>query len=463
MILGAVAGSAGWTRHTAAVGLALAVALSGCGQFRDGHQRPAAPAPATGHSGSAASVTAASVTAVTPISATPTAVAPTSVAPTPVAPASATAPSATAAAATPTSLAPAATQPPSPSATTLGARSVTVLGSGDVLVHPALWQQAAADARAQGRHGYDFGPIYAGIATVTRAADLAICELETPLAPPQGPFAGWPNFNAPPQVLTALTAAGYDSCSTASNHTLDQGYAGVKRTLDQLDAAGLRHTGSARSAAEAARPLILTTGNGVRIAQLAFSFGFNGIAVPARQPWLANTIDLPTILAAAHRARRAGADIVVLSMHWGVEYDHHPSAEQAGQADRLLASPDIDVILGAHPHVVQPFQKLHGKWVAYCMGNQISRHAVQDVGNREGVMARFTFTEVAPHHFVTTKAEAIATWMEFSPRLRLIQLRSAIADPRTTDQARAEYRSALARITGYLDLLGARRNGLIVG
>ena len=118
-------------------------------------------------------------------------------------------------------------------------------------------------------------------APTTRAADLAICELETPLAAPQGPFSGWPNFNAPPQVLTALTAAGYDSCSTASNHKLDQGYAGVKRTLDLLDEAGLRHTGSARSAAEAARPLILRMANGVRVAQLAFAFGFNAIATPA--------------------------------------------------------------------------------------------------------------------------------------------------------------------------------------
>jgi poly-gamma-glutamate synthesis protein (capsule biosynthesis protein) len=209
--------------------------------------------------------------------------------------------------------------------------------------------------------------------------------------------------------------------------------------------------------------LILTTGNGVRVAQLAYSFGFNGHEVPAGQPWLANRIDVPAILAAAHRAKQAGADIVVLSMPWGIEYDHQPSAEQTSQADRLLASPDIDVILGDHPHVVQPFEKLHGKWVAYCTGNQISRHEVQDVGNREGVMPRLTFTEVTPHHFVTTRAEAIPTWMEFSPRLRLIELHSAIADPRTTAGARAEYQAALARITGYLDLLDARRNGLIIG
>ncbi|MDQ1753233.1 MAG: hypothetical protein QOE71_4289, partial [Pseudonocardiales bacterium] len=106
-----------------------------------------------------------------------------------------------------------------------------MLGSGDVLIHPALWEQAAADAKAENRPGYDFGPIYASIAPVTRAADLAICEMETPLAPPGGPFVGWPNFNAPPQVLTALKQIGYDSCTTASNHTLDQGFTGVKRTL----------------------------------------------------------------------------------------------------------------------------------------------------------------------------------------------------------------------------------------
>jgi poly-gamma-glutamate synthesis protein (capsule biosynthesis protein) len=340
---------------------------------------------------------------------------------------------------------------------------VTVLGSGDVLIHPALWQQAAADARAGGRSGYDFGPLYAGVAPAIRAADLATCELETPLASPQGPFAGWPDFNAPPQVLAALVAAGYDSCTTASNHTLDQGYPGVARTLDELDAAGLRHTGSARSAAEAARPLILTTGNGVRVAQLAFTFGFNGHAVPASQPWLANRIDVPAILRAAHRARQAGADIVVVSMHWGVEYHHDVTAEQAGEADRLLASPDIDVILGDHAHVVQPFEKLHGKWVAYCLGDQVSRHAVPSEESREGVMARFTFTEVAPHRFVTSRAEAIPTWMQLSPRLRAIDLRSAIADPRTAADSRAGYRAALARITGYLDARGARRDGLVVG
>lgn len=297
---------------------------------------------------------------------------------------------------------------------------MTILGSGDVLIHPQLWQQAHRDALAAGEQGYDFGPMYAAIAPDVRGADLATCEMETPLAPPQGPFTGWPDFSAPPQVLTALRGIGYRTCTTASNHSLDQGYAGLTRTLDELDAAGLRHTGSARTKAEADTPLIVTLRNRVRVGQLAYSFGFNGIPVPAGKPWLANLIDVPAILAAARRVKAAGADLVVLSMHWGTEYDHLATAEQRSQARRLLASPDIDVILGDHAHVVQPAQRINGKWVFYCMGNQISRHADPIADGREGIMPRVTFTEVSPHHFRVTSAQAVPTWMEDDPALRLI-------------------------------------------
>lgn len=349
---------------------------------------------------------------------------------------------------------PATTAPPA-------ARTATVLGSGDVLVHPPLIDQAAADAQAAGETGYDFGPIYASIAPVVRQVDLATCELETPLAPPQGPFIGYPTFSAPPQVLTALKAIGYKSCTTASNHSIDQGTAGVTRTLDELDAAGLQHTGSARSAAEAATPLIITTANGVKIAQLAYTFNFNGLSLPAGEPWLANLTDVPTILAAAHRAKLAGADIVVLSMHWGVEYTHTATDLQKAQASALLASPDIDVILGDHAHAVQPFQMINGKWVIYCMGNQIARHADPNDDNREGVMPIFTFTETAGTWKVT-KVEAVPTWMQLTPALRLINLPAALADPDTSAADRATYQHAHDQIAGYLDAYGAATQGLVV-
>jgi poly-gamma-glutamate synthesis protein (capsule biosynthesis protein) len=341
-------------------------------------------------------------------------------------------------------------------------RTATVLGSGDVLIHPPLWEQAHADALAEGRHGYDFGPMYASIAPDVQAADLATCEMETPLAKPQGPFSGWPDFNAPPQVLTALKDVGYQSCTTASNHSIDQGYDGVKRTLDELDAAGLRHTGSARTAAEASRPLIVTLPNGVRIGQLAYSFGFNGIPMPSDKPWLANLTDIARIRAAARAEKQAGADIVVLSMHWGTEYDHVATQDQRDEARRLLRSPDIDLILGDHAHVVQPAERIHGKWVFYCMGNQISRHADPIAEGREGVMPRVTFTEVSPHHFTVTAAEAIPTWMEDEPKLRLIDLPWALDSSTLSATQRTADERAHAEIVRYLDAYGAQRAGLTI-
>jgi poly-gamma-glutamate synthesis protein (capsule biosynthesis protein) len=335
---------------------------------------------------------------------------------------------------------------------------VTILGSGDVLIHLPLIDQAHADGG--GTH-LDFGPMYASIAPDVQRANLAICEMESPLAPAQGPFTGWPTFDSPPQVLKALTDIGYDSCTTASNHTIDYGMDGVRRTLDALDAAGLKHTGSARSAAEAARPLIETMANGVKVAQLAYSFGFNGLQRPADEPWIANLTDIPTILAAAHGAKQAGADIVVVSLHWGVEYNAGATDEQKQQADALLASPDIDLILGDHPHVVEPAQKLHGKWVFYCMGNQIARHADPVLPSREGAMPLVTFSKV-DGHWRATRAEVVPTLMQLTPKLRLIDLRLALTDPATSAADRATYQASIDHVRNTLDAYGADKDGLII-
>src|SRR5262249_57909091 len=117
-----------------------------------------------------------------------------------------------------------------------------------------LAAQAAADARRTGVGPHDFRPVLRGIMPLVSGADLAICHLGTPLAPVGGPYFYYPTFSAPPQLAGALADAGYDTCSTAGNHTLDQGAAGVRRTLDGLDAADVKHTGSARSPNEAATP-----------------------------------------------------------------------------------------------------------------------------------------------------------------------------------------------------------------
>ena len=183
---------------------------------------------------------------------------------------------------------------------------------------------------------------------------------------------------------------------------------------------------------------------------------------PPGLSWEANLIDVPAILAAAKRMKQAGADIVVLSMHWGVEYEHLATQEQRQQARRLLHSPNIDLIFGDHAHVVEPAQKIAGKWVFYCMGNQISRHEDPIADGREGVMPEVTFTEVRPHHFRATTVRAVATWMQDVPDLRLLDIPRVLTSDPATPRQRREAQTGRRKIVHYLDAYGALSDGLLV-
>lgn len=338
-----------------------------------------------------------------------------------------------------------------------GRRSITVLGAGDVLPHPEMWHQARQD----GKGAYDFLPMMAGVASTVSGADLALCHLEPTVAAPTGPFIGFPRFSVPPQTLDAVKQVGFDGCSTSSNHALDHGEEGVARTLDALDSAGIGHSGTYKSAAEAIVPKIYDV-KGVKLAHLSYSKHFNGFERPAGKAWIANQIDVNAILTAAKQARNAGAQIVVLSAHWGTEYQHEPDADQQTWARALIASPDIDVILGHHAHVVQPVENIGGKWVIYGMGNQIARHAEPINENREGVMMRLRFTETVPNKWTLTGLEAIPLWVDLNPDIRLVELPKALADPSTIPSKKAIYQAALDRITGHLMSRGAEQAGLKV-
>jgi len=290
-----------------------------------------------------------------------------------------------------------------------------VIATGDVLIHQggALVNGAAAAGRAQST-GYDFSGVFTNVAPVIGGADLAICHLETPLAPPEGPFEGYPAFDVQPQIVDALAGAGYDTCSTASNHSMDAGFDGLVRTLDALDARGVGHTGTFRTAQDSQTPHLINIG-GVKVAHIAWTYGLNDIPEPEGQAWAVNDFD-PTgpqvdgILADAARARAAGAGVVIASVHCCTEYVTDPTATQVAIAHALLASPDIDLVLGHHAHVVQPFEQVNGKWVAYGLGNHI---AEQDLpATYDSVIARFTFTRGPDGRYAVSTAEAIPTHIQ---------------------------------------------------
>lgn len=265
-------------------------------------------------------------------------------------------------------------------------RTFTMLLTGDVLLHDGFW----STARADGHGRLDFRPVLAGMRPTVSGADLAVCHLETPLAPATGPFASYPLFSAPPQIAPALAWTGYDACTTASNHSVDQGFAGIRRTLADLDAAGIAHTGSYARAAGAGAPLLLHT-HGATIALISATFGLNGLPLPADQPWSVNLIRPTRIVAQARAAHAAGADLVAVALHWGDEYVSEPSAYQRAVARVLAESGAVDLVYGHHAHVVQPYDKVAGTWVLYGQGNAIAQQDPAVPAMWEGNAAVVTF------------------------------------------------------------------------
>lgn len=340
-----------------------------------------------------------------------------------------------------------------------GGQQVTVLGAGDILVHPPTWQQAQQDSGKLG--DYNFNAILSRVRPVISSADLAICHMETPMGP--GQPKDFPRFNAPVSLAAAVKHVGFDGCSTASNHSLDQGEHGVQANLAALEAQGLKHAGTARTPGEANTPTIYTV-NGVRIGHLSYAYGLNpGTAVPPGKPWMANILDQKRVLTAARQLKTAHhADLVILSAHWGVEKRHELNAQQLTLAKAFLTSPWIDLIIGHHAHVVQPAEKIGGKWVFYGVGNLLARHDFPNPDNKEGILPRVTFTRQPDGTWRTTRAEAIPTWLGVDPDVRVFNLPHSLAVMSDLDRRRTKYQAAYDQIRGHLDGRGAFTAGLTV-
>jgi poly-gamma-glutamate capsule biosynthesis protein CapA/YwtB (metallophosphatase superfamily) len=316
--------------------------------------------------------------------------------------------------------------------------TVTVVMNGDLLWHNTLWYSAKEDARRRGKGGYDFAPLLAGIKPVIASADLAICHEEVPLAPPGGPYRNYPQFAAPPQVVKAISATGYDVCTTASNHAVDQGFGGVRRTLDDLDRGKIAHAGTARTKAESERPTIFTTRQRVKIGIIAATFSLNGLPMPKGKPWAVHRMSASDLLSQAHRARAAGADIVLAAVHVGTEYSTSENSQQVKLARALTASPDVDLVYMHHPHVVQPWTTLNKKWVLYGVGNTVAQ---QEANNTyEGATGRFTFTRIGNGRFTVSKAEYIPTLVTFYRPGRPVRLYRVSAALKT---AKGSFRNRL--------------------
>jgi Bacterial capsule synthesis protein PGA_cap len=302
-------------------------------------------------------------------------------------------------AATPTPTPTVAPEPPKPRAV-----RVTIGVSGDMLPHLPVVARARMHA---GGRGYDFRPMLRPIRRWVRRSDLAFCHMETPLTP--APPVGYPRFNSPPALARAIRATGFDACSTASNHSVDRGQAGIAATRRALTRANVRHTGVFASHRQRRRPLILKA-RGVRVALLAYTQMTNGLPLP--HPWSVNVASAPRILRDAKRARRAGARVVIVNLHWGTEFRHAPDAFQTALARRLSRSRAITAVVGQHAHVVQPIRRVGRLWVVFGEGNLLSNQtaACCPAASQDGMLVRLHL-RVGPRRERVERITYTPTWV----------------------------------------------------
>jgi poly-gamma-glutamate synthesis protein (capsule biosynthesis protein) len=304
---------------------------------------------------------------------------------------------------------------PAPGAASAELRSFTLAAAGDILIQEPIAD--AAEAALPGEGTYDFTALLGPVEPWISAADFAICHLDSTLSPDNNSLLydenRWPRFSGPREVAAAIAAAGFDACSLSSNHAWDRGTTGIAETITTLDAFGILHTGTARTPEERLPALYEVAG--VRVAHISYSTGTNFRPLPQDARWVMNVMDTEAILADARWAREQGAEFTIVSLHWGTPAQMPPDGPQLAVAATLTASPDIDLILGHHTHMVQPITRVNGKPVVYGMGDLLSDlHGgpSRGVGAGDGIIVHLTVAEQPGGGFAVTETAATPTWTD---------------------------------------------------
>ena len=291
-------------------------------------------------------------------------------------------------------------------------KRITIVAVGDLMTHSPQFPAARTAT------GYDFDHCFEPVAPQISAADLAMGNFETVLGGESLGYSGFPRFNAPDSYAEALIKAGFDVLTTANNHCLDQGVPALERTLDTMDRLGVAHTGTARTKAEAST-ILMKDVEGVKVAIIAYTYSMNGFTPPSDKPWMVNQLDKPAIVADIDQAESLGADLVVVSMHNGIEYARQPSDGQQ-RLEHALIDAGADVVFGSHPHVIEPMETYEVErsdgttetaFIIHSLGNFISNQ--RDRYSDAGVMVKLTFEKDLTYHTTQlTQAEYVPTWVD---------------------------------------------------
>lgn len=264
---------------------------------------------------------------------------------------------------------------------------------GDIMCHNSQYK----DAYVSSTGSYDFSYVFEDIKDYISTADIAIGNLETTFAGKERGYSNYPQFNTPEQLAYNLKDFGIDVLSTANNHSMDTYFSGLTSTINYLDDAGISHVGT-NSTAEAQNQILVKEVNGIKIAFLSFTYGTNGIRIPTDKSFAVNLIDDELIESQISLAKEQEPDLICANMHWGIEYQTKQNKEQEKLAN-LLFTNGVDVILGSHPHVLQPMEKksitledgsTKDCFVIYSLGNFMSGQTYPNTRNSIILNLKFT-------------------------------------------------------------------------
>lgn len=283
---------------------------------------------------------------------------------------------------------------------------ISLLFIGDIMGHDEqIWS-----AENRETHLYNYDDVFQYIKPVIADADIAIANFEVTLAGP--PYTGYPQFSSPADLAVACKNAGIDYLVTANNHAADRGKKGIISTINKLDSIGIPHTGTFlnSSCRDSLTPLMIHK-NGASIALLNYTFSTNGIIVP--EPVIVNMLDKELMAKDVKKAKDKKADIIILFLHWGTEYDTIPSKSQTDLADYFLEN-GVDMVIGSHPHVLQKMVRTgnyvtgNDNIVVYSLGNFVSNQRKPKTGG--GAMVRVELT-AKDGKFTVSNAGYYLTWV----------------------------------------------------
>ncbi|PFA62216.1 capsular biosynthesis protein [Bacillus sp. AFS015802] len=257
--------------------------------------------------------------------------------------------------------------------------SASLAAIGDILIHDTVYNDA------KNQSGYDFTPMFSPIKEMLSTPDFLIANQESTPGGVELGVSSYPLFNSPKEVVKSLQEVGVDAVTTANNHSLDQGEKGLMSAIDYYEKLSMPYVGAFKSREDQNRIRTFNV-NGIKFALLSYTYGTNGIPVPEGKEYLVNLIDEQKMIQEIQKAKGMDIDLVVMSLHWGNEYQRFPTEEQQRLA-KVLTDSGVDIIFGHHPHVLQPIQTYktsdgRDAVVVYSLGNFLSgqKDDYKDIG-----------------------------------------------------------------------------------